>query len=118
MEFTYDFPAWILVSWVLIVGLYVADRRVAKRLETVELAVFPTRVDNPAWEYQNYHRAASELVTSAVSYPMNKIAKLAEAETYALRAIQVAVNEDQRRLTMKMVEAIVDMRAEERHHEK
>jgi len=118
LDFIYDFPAWTLVSWVLITGLYIGDRRALKRLDAVELAVFPTRVDNPAWEYQNYHRAASELVTSAVSYPTNKVAKLAEAETYALRAMQIAVNADQRRLTAKLIEAIVAMRAELYQEEK
>lgn len=118
MHFTTDFPAWTLISWVLITSLFVVSFRmradVRARLLRVEQATFGSKTvtGQPGWEYQNYHRAASEMMLSAVSYPDNRLLKLAEAEQYALRALELATEDEQRRFTTKLIEAIERVREE------
>jgi len=111
-ELTTAFPVWMVGSWVLILALFYIALRHAGRITTLERAITPSEVDDAGYyDYQNYHRAASELVTSAVTYQAEKMAKLTEAESYVLKALELARLDDQRKLTLKLLEAIRDLRA-------
>lgn len=113
MDFTTDFPAWTIVSWVLIATLAYLGWTLRRRVDDLERSVRGTPLaENPAWDYQNYHRAASEMMLQAVTYPHNRLGKLAEAEQYALKALELAQMEDQRKFTMKLVDAIGKVRQE------
>lgn len=112
-EFTYDFPLWTLVSWILISAGYWIIWQRSKRLDKLEGTVYGAKaaVDHPSWNYQNYHRASSEAMLQAVTHPSNRVAKLVEAEEYARKAIAAATVQDQRDFTSKLLEAIVNERA-------
>lgn len=118
MQFTLDFPAWTLVSWVLISALFIVIFRIRssvwQRLSALERVSFGQPIaDHPGWDYANYHRAASELILSAVTYPDDgRIRKLSEAEQYAFRAVELAGNEEQRRFTNQLIQAIGRIREE------
>jgi hypothetical protein len=112
MEFTTDFPAWTLVSWVLIFGLYWILIRRAKRLDALEKTVYGKSAPSDDWQYQNYHRAASEAVLSALLYPSERFKHLAEAQEYVARAMVTASTDEQRKFTQKLVEAVDQQRNE------
>ena len=119
IDFTFDFPLWTIVSWVLIAAGYWVIWTRAARLDKLERIVYGTRgaIDHPSWDYQNYHRAASEAMLQAVTHPTNRASKLIEAEEYARKAIATATVQDQRDFTGKLLEAIINERARLPHGE-